>query len=77
MVGIPGRLVRKARRGSGPDGRIDLEHHLIPDPVADAMSILIDRIAFLEARLGHLQQRVGVGVAGKAHRHLQHEEDVL
>ena len=77
VVGIPGRLVRKARRRSGPDGRIDLEHHLIPDPVADAMSILIDRIAFLEARLGHLQQRVGVGAAGKAHRHLQHEEDVL
>jgi serine O-acetyltransferase len=77
IVGIPGRLVRKARRGSGPDGRIDLEHHLIPDPVADAMAILIDRIGFLEARLSHLQQRVGAGAPGKTHRHTQHEEEVL
>ena len=77
IVGIPGRLVRKARRGSGPDGRIDLEHHLIPDPVADAMAILIDRIGFLEARLSHLQQRVGANAPRKTHRHTQHEEEVL
>ena len=76
VVGIPGRLVRKVRRRSGPDGRIDLEHHLIPDPVADAMAILIDRIAFLEARLGHLQQRVGAGLPGKAHGRLEQEEEV-
>ncbi len=77
VVGIPGRLVRKARRGSGPDGRIDLEHHLIPDPVADAMSILIDRIAFLEARLGHLQQRVVAAAPVKAQTRRQHGEEVL
>ena len=76
VVGIPGRLVRKVRRRSGPDGRIDLEHHLIPDPVADAMAILIDRIAFLEARLGHLQQRVAAGLPGKAHGRLEQEEEV-
>jgi serine O-acetyltransferase len=57
VVGIPGRIVRVERRRSGPDGRIDLEHHLIPDPVGDAISVLIDRIDFLEARLAHLQSR--------------------
>ncbi len=57
VVGIPGRIVKMERRRSGPDGRIDLEHHLIPDPVGDAISVLIDRIDFLEARLAHLQAR--------------------
>jgi serine O-acetyltransferase len=61
VVGIPGRIVREQRRRSGSDGRIDLEHHLIPDPVGDAISVLIDRIDFLEARLGHLQMRVSEG----------------
>ena len=58
VVGIPGRIVREERRRSGVDGRIDLEHHLIPDPVGDAISALIDRIEFLEARLGHMQSRM-------------------
>ncbi|PPD44332.1 MAG: serine O-acetyltransferase [Methylocystis sp.] len=57
VVGIPGRIVRVERRRSGAEGRIDLEHHLIPDPVGDAISVLIDRIDFLEARLAHLQAR--------------------
>jgi serine O-acetyltransferase len=39
------------------DGRIDLEHHLMPDPVGEALSVLIDRIEFLEVRLAHMQQR--------------------
>ncbi len=57
VVGIPARIVKVERRRIGPDGRIDLEHHLIPDPVGDAISVLIDRIDFLEARLAHLQAR--------------------
>jgi serine O-acetyltransferase len=57
VVGVPGRVVKVERRRSGTDGRIDLEHHLIPDPVGDAISALIDRIDFLEARLAHLQSR--------------------
>ncbi len=57
VVGIPGRIVKVERRRSGLDGRIDLEHHLIPDPVGDAISVLIDRIDFLEARLAHLHAR--------------------
>ncbi|WP_044559143.1 serine O-acetyltransferase [Azospirillum sp. B4] len=62
VVGIPGRIVRdpRDRRAAAdqPYGRIDLEHHLIPDPVGEALSLMIDRVAFLEARVGHLQGRV-------------------
>lgn len=65
VVGIPGRVVREERRRSGPDGRIDLEHHLIPDPVGDAISVLIDRIDFLEARLAHVQMRMSAASSGK------------
>ena len=57
VVGIPGRIVRDPRERKRSDGRIDLEHHLMPDPVGEALSVLIDRIDFLEARLAHLQGR--------------------
>ena len=57
VVGIPGRIVRDPRDRRRIDGRIDLEHHLMPDPVGEALSVLIDRIDFLEARLAHLQSR--------------------
>jgi serine O-acetyltransferase len=59
VVGIPGKIVRATRRRHRIDGRIDLEHHLMPDPVGDAISALIDRIEFLEARLAHGQRRRG------------------
>jgi serine O-acetyltransferase len=58
VVGIPGRIVRGPRGQRRSDGRIDLEHHLIPDPVGDALSMLFDRVEFLEARLAHLQSVV-------------------
>lgn len=59
VVGIPGRVVKPLsdRRRLG-DGRIDLEHHLMPDPVGEAIVSLLDRIEFLEARLAHLQGEV-------------------
>jgi serine O-acetyltransferase len=30
----------------------------VPDPVGDAIAVLLDRVEFLEARLGHMQQRL-------------------
>lgn len=59
VVGIPGRVVKPVsdRRRLG-DGRIDLEHHLMPDPVGEAIVSLLDRIEFLEARLSHLQSEM-------------------
>lgn len=53
VVGIPGRLVRAPADRRRIAGRIDLDHHLMPDPVGEAISELLDRIDFLEARLAH------------------------
>ncbi|MGO8780797.1 MAG: serine O-acetyltransferase [Rhodomicrobium sp.] len=59
VVGIPGRVVRgKEARRRLAGGRIDLEHHLMPDPVGEALELLFDRIEFLEARLSHTQERL-------------------
>ena len=54
VVGIPGRIVRSPETRRLIAGRIDLEHHLMPDPVGEALSALVDRIEFLEARLARL-----------------------
>ena len=57
VVGIPARIVRDNVKRKHSGGRIDLDHHLISDPVGEALSILIDRVSFLEARVNHLQGR--------------------
>lgn len=53
VVGIPGRIVIDPRERRIVGGRIDLSHHLMPDPVGTALAELLDRIDFLEARLAH------------------------
>lgn len=63
VVGIPGRVVRDPADRRRVGGRIDLDHHLMPDPVGEAISELLDRIEFLEARLAHRERA-----------HLQQEE---
>jgi len=51
VVGIPGRIVqREAGRSSDIVG-IDLNHHLIPDPVGRAIACLMERIDVLEKQL--------------------------
>ncbi|MCB2014827.1 MAG: serine O-acetyltransferase [Sphingobium sp.] len=57
VIGIPGRIVVDPRERRIVGGRIDLSHHLMPDPVGEALSELIDRIDFLEARLAHRDAR--------------------
>ena len=59
--GIPARVVRPELSHRRGVGRIDLDHHLMPDPVGEAISVLLDRVEFLEARLAHLQKRVRDG----------------
>jgi serine O-acetyltransferase len=53
VVGIPAKavLARRAQNESAITG-IDLNHHLIPDPVAEAVSCLLDRIRLLERAVG-------------------------
>ena len=57
-VGIPARIVREPLRRGAPGGRINLDHHLIADPVGEVLGILLDRVDFLEARLNHVQHRM-------------------
>jgi serine O-acetyltransferase len=52
VVGIPGKIVRVDRVASDSPHGIDLNHHLIPDPVAGAIACLLDRIRLLEKELG-------------------------
>lgn len=55
VIGIPGRIIQsKATKIKNAYG-IDLDHHLIPDPVGRAISCLIERIEQLEEGLEHRQ----------------------
>jgi serine O-acetyltransferase len=58
VVGIPAKVVRPEAGRRKLAGRIDLDHHLIPDPVGEAIACMLDRIEFLEARLSRLQARL-------------------
>ncbi len=51
VVGIPGKIVlSKPDRKTNQHG-IDLDHHLIPDPVGKAIACLLNRIDMLEKNL--------------------------
>ncbi|MDJ0738499.1 MAG: serine O-acetyltransferase [Gammaproteobacteria bacterium] len=53
VVGIPGKVVRsKVLADQQHVDGIDLNHHLIPDPVAEAVSCLLERIRLLEEQVG-------------------------
>ncbi len=52
VVGIPGKVVRTSDSGSPNPYGVDLNHHLIPDPVAGAISCLLDRIRTIESQVG-------------------------
>ena len=51
VVGIPGRVVRTQDAAHLNPGGVDLNHHLIPDPVADAVACIFDRLAAIEDQL--------------------------
>ena len=51
VVGIPGRVVLPESQRRITDQGIDLDHHLMPDPVGKAIACLLDRIAHLEKQL--------------------------
>jgi serine O-acetyltransferase len=50
--------VRPERTHRRVVGHIDLDHHLISDPVGEVISVVLDRVEFLEARLAHVQKRL-------------------
>lgn len=54
VVGIPGKAVNTDPTAELDAYGIDLNHHLIPDPVGRAISCLVDRIQILEGQLDAL-----------------------
>ncbi|MGF1576703.1 MAG: serine O-acetyltransferase [Cyanophyceae cyanobacterium] len=55
VVGIPGRVVLPPHRRRTPVHGIDLDHHLMPDPVGKAIERLLSRIEDLEAEVEQLR----------------------
>lgn len=51
VIGIPGRIVRSRQQEKVSSDGIDLDHHLIPDPVGKAIACLVQRIESLEEQL--------------------------
>lgn len=52
VVGIPGKIVQSEHSLPDNEHGIDLNHHLIPDPVAGAITCLLERIRLLETQVG-------------------------
>jgi serine O-acetyltransferase len=51
VVGIPGKVVLRSDEGGPGALGINLDHHLIPDPVGKAIACLMERIEVLEKAL--------------------------
>ena len=54
VVGIPGRVVLPLAKRRITAHGIDLDHHLMPDPVGKAVACLLERIIRLEAQLAEV-----------------------
>jgi len=59
VVGIPAKAVRLDDAAGANAFGIDLDHHLIPDPVGRAIVCLMERIEVLESRLRAQGEPVG------------------
>jgi serine O-acetyltransferase len=55
VVGVPGRIVEEQR-----EARIDLDHSRLPDPVAEAIRLVLAEQDKLEDRIKKLEQSCGV-----------------
>jgi serine O-acetyltransferase len=75
VVGIPGRIIQS--KGAQIQNRhgIDLDHHLIPDPVGKAIACLIERIDELEAKQSQLTEVRQVAEAEDLSEIAKHEEN--
>lgn len=52
VVGIPAKIVKSDVPRGNDNGAMNLDHHLIPDPVAEAVHCLLERIRILETQVG-------------------------
>ena len=55
VVGIPARVVKRDAPILGANDELNLDHHLMPDPVGHTLNCLLDRIKTLESELGKRQ----------------------
>lgn len=59
VVGVPGRIVvRNGARVTDGKIEVDLEHNLLPDPIADTLAVMQARIDDLEKRLQSYEKEV-------------------
>lgn len=57
VVGVPGRIVvQDGARVEGGRMEVDLEHHMLPDPIADMITAMQEKIAALEERLQYFEK---------------------
>lgn len=56
VVGVPGRIVDTRVGAARPGLGIDLDHNILPDPVAKSIACLIERIETMERELAELRQ---------------------
>lgn len=55
VVGIPGRVVKEKKKR-----KIDLDHDKLPDPVAEALKVVLDEIEKIEERVANLESMEGL-----------------
>jgi len=55
VVGVPGRIVEENR-----DHGIDLDHHRLPDPVAEAIRLVLAEHDKLDERIQRLEGAAGL-----------------
>jgi len=54
VVGIPGRIIAEVKKA-----RFDLDHDRLPDPVANAIGCIVDRVVELEREINELRAQKG------------------
>ncbi len=66
VVGVPGRIVEEHH-----EARIDLDHNRLPDPVAEAIKLVLAEQDKLEARIKQLELSAGINVYGDDLEHIE------
>ncbi|MEA2626361.1 MAG: serine O-acetyltransferase [Candidatus Binatota bacterium] len=60
VVGVPGKIVRtEGKHAEGGRPIVDLDHADMPDPVARALTVLLEHVERLERQVGQLSERQG------------------
>lgn len=62
VVGIPGKVVKVRSAGTLNPYGVDLDHHLIPDPVSKVIACLLDRLDTLEMQVSGASEVVAAEV---------------